>query len=169
MTACGATQAAAEIAARTIDANRKHAHLLTARPATGTRRAGTFHLHQVGQQAQMTQLKYYPKTQIGQGADRISATAASLLSARQRFGTGPRHARTGCETPPTSNGSRRAVSPNTCLLALGRCEGFDVARLCHFVRKLCPALAEQQVCDIGVPNPANSLWRDHDMLEPADD
>jgi hypothetical protein len=48
----------------------------------------------------------------------------------------------GCETPPSGNGSRRAVSPDTCLLALGRCEGFDVARLCHFVRKLCPALAE---------------------------
>jgi hypothetical protein len=54
----------------------------------------------------------------------------------------PRHARTACETPPSSNGSRRAVSPDTCLLALGRCEGFDVARLCHLVRKLCPALAE---------------------------
>src|SRR6266446_3368684 len=46
----------------------------------------------------------------------------------------PRHARTGCETPPPSNGSRRAVSPDTYLLALGRCEGFDVARLCHLVR-----------------------------------
>ena len=52
------------------------------------------------------------------------------------------HARTACETPPSSNGSRRAASPDTCLLALGRCEGFDVARLCHLVRKLCPALAE---------------------------
>jgi len=64
---------------------------------------------------------------------------------------------------------RRAVSPDTCVLALGRCEGFDVARLCHFVRKLCPALAEQQVCDVAVPDPANSLWRDRDMLEPAGD
>jgi hypothetical protein len=68
-----------------------------------------------------------------------------------------------------SSGSRRAVSPDTCLLALGRCKGFDVVRLCHFVRKLRPALAEQQVCDIAVPDPANSLWRNRDMLEPAGD
>jgi hypothetical protein len=60
----------------------------------------------------------------------------------QRFGIGRRHARTACETPRYSNGSPRAVSPDTCLLALGRCEGFGVARLCHLVRKLCPALAE---------------------------
>jgi hypothetical protein len=37
------------------------------------RRAGTCHLHQVGRQAQMTQLKYYPEAQITQGADRVSA------------------------------------------------------------------------------------------------
>src|ERR1700756_3395470 len=48
------------------------------------------------------------------------------------------HARIGCETAPSSNGSRRTGSPNACLLALGRCEGFDVACLCHLVRKLCP-------------------------------
>ena len=42
--------------------------------------------------------------------------------------------------PATVHG--RAVSPDTCLLALGRCEGFEIARLCHLVRKLCPALAE---------------------------
>jgi hypothetical protein len=52
-------QAAAEIAARTIDANRKHAHFLIAPTATGTRRARPCHLHQVGRQAQMTQLQYY--------------------------------------------------------------------------------------------------------------
>jgi TIR domain len=45
-------------------------------------------------------------------------------------------------TTPQGNGSRRAVSPDTCLLAPRRCEGFDVARLCHLVRKLCPALAQ---------------------------
>jgi hypothetical protein len=65
-----------------------------------------------------------------------------LLSVRRRLGIGPHHARIGCETPPSSSGSRRAVSPDTCLLALGRSEGFDVARLCHLVRKLRPALAE---------------------------
>jgi hypothetical protein len=45
MTACGAHKLPSEIAARTIDANRKH------------------------RQAQMTQLQYYPQTQIRQGAD----------------------------------------------------------------------------------------------------
>jgi hypothetical protein len=34
------------------------------------RRAGTCHLHQVGRQAQMTQLKDYPKAQLTQDADR---------------------------------------------------------------------------------------------------
>jgi hypothetical protein len=59
-----------------------------------------------------------------------------------RLRRGHKFQRGSSETPPSSNGSRRAVSPDACLLALGRCEGFDVARLCHLVRKLCPALAE---------------------------
>jgi len=54
----------------------------------------------------------------------------------QWFEIGRRHARTACETPRSSNGPPRAVSPDTCLLALGGCEGFDVARLYHLVRKL---------------------------------
>src|SRR5262249_42957868 len=54
-------QAAAEIAARTLDENRKHAHFLSAPTAPGTRRARPCHLHQVGRQAQMTQLQYYPQ------------------------------------------------------------------------------------------------------------
>jgi len=56
MTACGAHKLPSEIAARTIDATRKHAHFLIAPTATGTRRARTCHVHQVGRQAQMTQL-----------------------------------------------------------------------------------------------------------------
>jgi hypothetical protein len=70
MTACGAHKLPPEIAARILDANRKHAHFLNAPTATGTRRARTCHLHQVGRQAQMTQLQYYPQTQTRQGADR---------------------------------------------------------------------------------------------------
>jgi len=82
MTACGAhdcvwrAQAAAEVAARTIDANRKHTHFLSAPTLHGH----ATHLHQVGRQAQMTQLKYYPKAQIRQGADRDRTLRVDDLS-----------------------------------------------------------------------------------------
>jgi len=84
MTACGA-QAAAEIAARTIDANRRHAHFLSTPTATGTRRARTCHLHQLVRQAQMTQLQYYPQTQIRQGADRDRTLRVDHLSLQTRI------------------------------------------------------------------------------------
>ena len=84
VTACGAHNAA-EVAARTIDANRKHPHFLSAPTATGTRRARTCHLHQVGRQAQMTQLQYYPQTQIRQGADRDRTLRVDHLSPQTRI------------------------------------------------------------------------------------
>src|SRR5262249_30994804 len=77
-------QAAAEVAARSIDAN-SQARALAPRPATGTRPAGTCHLHQVGRQAQMTHLKYYPKAQIRQGADRDRTLRVDHLPPQTRI------------------------------------------------------------------------------------
>ena len=106
-------QAAAKIAARTIDANRKHAHFLSTPTATGTRRARTCHLHQLVRQAQMTQLQYYPQTQIRQGADRDRTLRVDHLSLQTRIAsiTVTAHAapkiatnnRSPCDTPAASS------------------------------------------------------------------
>jgi hypothetical protein len=45
----------------------------------------TCHLHQVRRQAQMTQLKYYPKAQIRQGADRDRTLRVDHLSPQTRI------------------------------------------------------------------------------------
>src|SRR5262249_61345464 len=83
-----------------------------------------------------------------------------LPSLYRRFGIGPRPARSGCETPPSSNGSRRGVSPDTCPFALGRRLGFDVACLLLLVLPLLPPVAVPQQCSIAVPHYANMLRLD---------
>jgi hypothetical protein len=103
-------------------------HFLSARPATGTRPAGTCHLHQVGWQAQMTQLKYYPNAQIRQGADRdrplrvyhpsrqtriasiiVTAHAAPKIAANNRL---PCDNATGRGLPPTCRAGRAWPIPS---------------------------------------------------------
>ena len=114
-------QAAAEIAARTIDANRKRAHFLSTPTAVGTRRARTCHLHQLVRQAQMTQLQYYPQTQIRQGADRDRTLRVDHLSPQTRIASiivtaqaAPKIAtnnRSPCDTPAASSSTYFESAP----------------------------------------------------------
>jgi len=63
----------------------------------------------------------------------------------------------------------RTVSPDANLLILRRGNGFDVRRLCHIIRKLCPALAEQEGRDVHVAGPANCPGRHGGVHEATGD